>query len=1185
MSFNGSGTFVINSAGQPVVANTVISATTFNALTADLANGLSTCITKDGQTTPTANIPMGGFKITNLANGTAASDAATVAQIQSNGAALVTVTGVDTLLGSLSPALTTYVTGAVYYFIAPATNTGAVTLNIDTLGAKNVTRDGTTALVAGDIVSGEMVAVVYDGTRFQLISPVNSFTNLNVSGTLTVAGATTLNGNLQVGNAAADTVNFQASGWTLTNNVSVTGTWADIGTITTADINGGTIDGTTIGGGTAAAGTFTTATATTGNITTVNATTVDSTNLEVTNLKAKDGTAAGSIADSTGVVTLNSLNATTVNIDGGTIDATIIGGASPAAGTFSNLTATNLSAASANIGVAVIGTFAATTLELTNLEVTNIKADDGTQAMTVQNVTGKVTMGTASIASANLGVATIGTLNLAEISIASANIATAIITNLTATSASVASMNAGVALLTTATVTTLTASGASIASANIGNLQFTAASIASINAGVALITTGTVTNLTSTAASIASANVGTAVITGLTATGASIASANAGVANITDLRVAGASIASANVGTAVITTGTVTNLTSTAASVASANVGVALITTGTVTTLTATGASVASANVGTAVVTGLTVTNASVASLNAGTATITTGNLTFSSTAQRITGDMTNATISNRLFFQTSTADSATRFGAIPSGTGTISAFSLLSKSDPNNASWLQLGITDGAAAQIAATLTGTGTYLPMTFFTGGSERVRIDTSGNMGIGLSSLTIPLQIGKGGGGNPATSGTTQTYGIARIGSSGAAALDVGTYAAGQVWMQGVNVTNLANNFDMVLQPNGGNVGIGTASPGATLEVTAATSNGLVRLGQLQFKNSSGLYSAGADGVFMFPFSDGILYSDNYDGGFVWRTGTGSTERMRIDSSGNVGIGGTADAFAKTRIAGTLPTGSNTSAGFYTSGTVPSGSTSDYLGFWSTSSTQATSFTLSNASHFFTSGISIGAGSTVTNQFGFRVSSGLTQATNNYGFYSDIASGSNRWNFYAAGTAQNYFAGNTGVGNAPPSNVRLQSRGASATSSDYAFGVQNSTPADLFWIRNDGLINTGLAAESPYNKTTGASANMLVDSAGALYRSTSSLRYKSDVTDATHGLADVLKLRSVTYKAKNDGDTVFGGLIAEEVHDAGLTEFVAYDKEGRPDALHYGNMVALLVKAVQELTARVAELEAK
>ena len=57
MSFNGSGTFVINSSGQPVVTNTVISSTAFNALTADLGTGLSTTITKDGQTTTTAKIP------------------------------------------------------------------------------------------------------------------------------------------------------------------------------------------------------------------------------------------------------------------------------------------------------------------------------------------------------------------------------------------------------------------------------------------------------------------------------------------------------------------------------------------------------------------------------------------------------------------------------------------------------------------------------------------------------------------------------------------------------------------------------------------------------------------------------------------------------------------------------------------------------------------------------------------------------------------------------------------------------------------------------------------------------------------------------------------------------------------------------------------------------------------------
>jgi len=57
MSYNGSGTFQINTSGQPVVTGTSISSTVFNALTADLATGLSTAITKDGQTTTTARIP------------------------------------------------------------------------------------------------------------------------------------------------------------------------------------------------------------------------------------------------------------------------------------------------------------------------------------------------------------------------------------------------------------------------------------------------------------------------------------------------------------------------------------------------------------------------------------------------------------------------------------------------------------------------------------------------------------------------------------------------------------------------------------------------------------------------------------------------------------------------------------------------------------------------------------------------------------------------------------------------------------------------------------------------------------------------------------------------------------------------------------------------------------------------
>ena len=184
MSFNGSGTFLINSTGQPVVANTVISATVFNALTTDLASGLTNCITKDGQSTPTANIPMGNNKITGLASGTLASDAATLGQVQTTAAKLIgSISGTDTITGVMSPTLTAYDAGQLFYFIAAGANTGAVTLNINSLGAKSITRDGATALAAGDINSGEMVVVIYDGTRFQMINAANSFGNTTINGT------------------------------------------------------------------------------------------------------------------------------------------------------------------------------------------------------------------------------------------------------------------------------------------------------------------------------------------------------------------------------------------------------------------------------------------------------------------------------------------------------------------------------------------------------------------------------------------------------------------------------------------------------------------------------------------------------------------------------------------------------------------------------------------------------------------------------------------------------------------------------------------------------------------------------------------------------------------------------------------------------------------------------------------
>jgi hypothetical protein len=162
-------------------------------------------------------------------------------------------------------------------------------------------------------------------------------------------------------------------------------------------ITGGTIDGTVIGGSSAAAGTFTTAAATTGNITTVNATTVDTTNIEVTTLKAKDGTAAGSIADSTGVVTLASSVLTTADINGGTIDGTTIGGSSAGAGTFTTATATTGNITTVN----------ATTVDTTNIEVTTIKAKDGTSAGSIADSTGVVTLASSVLTTTDINGGTV----------------------------------------------------------------------------------------------------------------------------------------------------------------------------------------------------------------------------------------------------------------------------------------------------------------------------------------------------------------------------------------------------------------------------------------------------------------------------------------------------------------------------------------------------------------------------------------------------------------------------------------------------------------------------------------------------------------------------------------------------------------------------------------------------------
>ena len=153
-------------------------------------------------------------------------------------------------------------------------------------------------------------------------------------------------------------------------------------------------------------------------------------------------------------------------------------------------------------------------------------------------------------------------------------------------------------------------------------------------------------------------------------------------------------------------------------------------------------------------------------------------NVNFSGTAQRITGDFSNATIANRMMFQTSTVNGNTIIGAMPNGTATASAFTAFNAADPGNASRLSIQAVT-TETQLVSTFSGTGTYLPMMFYTSGSERMRVDTSGNV-----LVTSPAGLGYGtGSGGTVTQATNKSTTVTLNKPTGQITMNGAALAAG------------------------------------------------------------------------------------------------------------------------------------------------------------------------------------------------------------------------------------------------------------------------------------------------------------------------------------------------------------------------------------------------------------------
>jgi len=176
-----------------------------------------------------------------------------------------------------------------------------------------------------------------------------------------------------------------------------------------------------------------------------------------------------------------------------------------------------------------------------------------------------------------------------------------------------------------------------------------------------------------------------------------------------------------------------------------------------------------------------------------------------------------------------------------------------------------------------------------------------IDGSNNVGIGTITPSTRLH----------TVGSTQSTaasGVARLGFADSSSVALftnadpsygtlfGTLSSGNGWIQQQRVDGTATAYDLILQPNGGNVGIGTTSPSQKLEVIG----GEIKAGRVDSSSEGGQVSFGRA-------------SDNATGWYIDAYGSTSTPslrfvdvsnssvRMTIDDSGDVGIGTTSPTY--------------------------------------------------------------------------------------------------------------------------------------------------------------------------------------------------------------------------------------------------------------------------------------------
>lgn len=198
-----------------------------------------------------------------------------------------------------------------------------------------------------------------------------------------------------------------------------------------------------------------------------------------------------------------------------------------------------------------------------------------------------------------------------------------------------------------------------------------------------------------------------------------------------------------------------------------------------------------------------------------------TGDLTFSGTARRILGDLSNATVGNRLAIQNSATNAGGNLSILPNGTGDGAGVNAFETSDPANSAYLQFSMSSALGGMIRAGALGSGTQRALSFEVNGATRMSIAAAGNVTIAAPASGTALAVnGAAGAGGIRVNNAVGTSAIST--SDGTCETYIHTNAGfGSVWGNASNhrLAIRTNNTERFALEAGGDAVFAHATSGA------------------------------------------------------------------------------------------------------------------------------------------------------------------------------------------------------------------------------------------------------------------------------------------------------------------------------------------------------------------------------